>query len=848
LKRQAAVLAALTAAVLGAGCARFPSAEGRSAEVNGTEYRFPRVADIVIDGKDDDWGDQGFRVGLLTWYGKMKAAKDLDPRFRVGWDERGMLVLITVRDDVAFETDTVLWRGDSAQLFVRKPGAAGRLEVTIAPGRDRRHPKVRTQVKGLRGKADAQRKPAPTVARSLLADGYRLEVLLPWESLALEPKPGTEIGFMLVVNDSDGVPGDRFAPRWYPPGKQISGGVRLAERAGPPILVLPTADLDWERLQPRVSIVAATACAGRRVGVVRDGRSIATGRLAMDPASGRVRADLLLPRARRGKPYDVLTLTLDGKAMQTLRVAEGFTHAGLSLPAGMLSKSEREKRMGNLKIPPERVPYWRPGIPGGIPKVAVRADVSKFGACGDGKTDDTAAIQRAIDAVKTPGAVYLPEGTYLVTKTLRLRSGVVLRGAGADRTHIKINCTRPGSVGIRIAGRPAGEAIPIGDDVEAGTTTLSVRGAGDLKAGRYVALLCDNDPKRLYTVPQWNADWAQNSVGQVLRVAEARDGKITFDRPIRLTYCRDLNPRLLPLEMIERAGVERLHLRRENDEGGFVIHITYAADCWVSECHSEWCNRAHVWIDRSRGVVVRDSIYHHAYDYGGGLHGYGVATGRWATDCLIENNLFDHLRHAMITKEGANGNVFGYNASYRCLQDSDITQHGHYSYMNLFEGNVVQRVTYADYWGPTGPFSTSFRNRVENAGIDVKGPAISVKDQSHRANILANTFLRSGVAVVGGSRDAWIEKNLFLAVSPDGLDGLTPKSEPPPGKIPASLYLDGPPAFWGEGPWPGIGADVDLGAVRNGKPLPPIPAERLYRRLKDSLHEEGDVAPVRAAP
>ena len=79
--------------------------------------------------------------------------------------------------------------------------------------------------------------------------------------------------------------------------------------------------------------------------------------------------------------------------------------------------------MSDLEIAPERIPHWSPGIPAGIPSVPVRADVTSFGARGDGKTDDAAAIQKAVDAVSTPGAVFMPEGTYRVTKTLRLRSG-----------------------------------------------------------------------------------------------------------------------------------------------------------------------------------------------------------------------------------------------------------------------------------------------------------------------------------------------------------------------------------------------------------------------------------------
>ena len=63
--------------------------------------------------------------------------------------------------------------------------------------------------------------------------------------------------------------------------------------------------------------------------------------------------------------------------------------------------------MFDLEMTSDRIPHWRPGISGGIPEVPVRADVTRFGARGDGKTDDAVAIQQAIDEVNTPGAVFL---------------------------------------------------------------------------------------------------------------------------------------------------------------------------------------------------------------------------------------------------------------------------------------------------------------------------------------------------------------------------------------------------------------------------------------------------------
>jgi hypothetical protein len=67
---------------------------------------------------------------------------------------------------------------------------------------------------------------------------------------------------------------------------------------------------------------------------------------------------------------------------------------------------------------------------------------ASFGAVGDGKTDDTAALQRALDAAaRQGGLLVIPPGTYRVTQTLRFtaeraatgdighRNGILARGA-----------------------------------------------------------------------------------------------------------------------------------------------------------------------------------------------------------------------------------------------------------------------------------------------------------------------------------------------------------------------------------------------------------------------------------
>jgi len=63
-------------------------------------------------------------------------------------------------------------------------------------------------------------------------------------------------------------------------------------------------------------------------------------------------------------------------------------------------------------------------------KRSFSCDVLQFGAKGDGKTDDTAAFQKALDAMHSAdgGIVHVPAGRFLIAGSLNVPQGVVLQG------------------------------------------------------------------------------------------------------------------------------------------------------------------------------------------------------------------------------------------------------------------------------------------------------------------------------------------------------------------------------------------------------------------------------------
>jgi hypothetical protein len=71
------------------------------------------------------------------------------------------------------------------------------------------------------------------------------------------------------------------------------------------------------------------------------------------------------------------------------------------------------------------------------PLLPVRVNLkTQFGAKGDGVTDDTQALLKAIDSI-TSGVIYLPAGTYILTAVINIRKQIVIRGDGQAKTILR---------------------------------------------------------------------------------------------------------------------------------------------------------------------------------------------------------------------------------------------------------------------------------------------------------------------------------------------------------------------------------------------------------------------------
>lgn len=462
-------------------------------------------------------------------------------------------------------------------------------------------------------------------------------------------------------------------------------------------------------------------------------------------------------------------------------------------------------------IPADRRVNWQQITKDYTYKTPVKAvSITDFDGVADGKTDNSDALKQAMASFQNrAGTVLFPAGIYLFNSTVSLPDSIQLKGAGSDVTELRFDLNQQPKNCISITGTAENHFVSLKGGYSFGGSKLLSDSASYFHAGDWVEILENNGSWN--TVP---ADWAKNSVGQIAKVKAVSDDTIILRNPLRITYVDSLNPRLQHMKPVKNVAVSCLKITRVDrpaEGGGYNIFIDYAVNSRLAGLESDTSSGSHVYISRSAQIKVEGSYFHHAFAYDGvSTHGYGITLAHHSGGCLIVNNIFSHLRHAMMVKTGANGNVFAYNYSRNPFRSEsisdlsgDISLHGHYPFANLFEGNIIQNIIIDHYWGPSGPLNTFFRNRAELWGIIMtQSNTTETSDQNFVGNECTDSGFLHGQFALKGANNYVYANNILGVIIPASSGELAD----------SSYYLSEKPDFWKtDEPWPDIGLPNELG-------------------------------------
>ena len=467
-----------------------------------------------------------------------------------------------------------------------------------------------------------------------------------------------------------------------------------------------------------------------------------------------------------------------------------FLHTGYSQTSTIIPDSNR-------------VDWSNVGIPGDIPEYPVQYNiVEDFGAVGDGVTDNTSAFNQAIGATEAGNALYVPEGRYLISGGLRIGHGLVIRGAGPEKTEIIME---QNSNFFNVWGGAPVAATVLSTAAYKGSNMLTVASASEISSGDIICVARIED-----------------GVPQIVEVSAVNGSQIELSGPLYSDFTQGSNVSTLN-KMVHGFGLEDIKLNSVHEPTmKSKVSFQYVARSWIKNIETLGPDYVEINIMGGFQCEVRDCYFHQDYElaehYPSDIEftSYGIELGSVSTDNLIENNIFLFYRHAMVMNgDYVGGNVFGYNYSQVMLEATDgimdrnfgigdFEVHHRRVEMTLAEGNNFElgRIMGNDGdWRKT--HNTFLRNRATQSGI--AGTTTGSENNYYIGNEAIEQRINNPDRPNKIGSPGCIDHGNYEVYNSVGIswDPSIANHE-----IPFSYYLSEKPDFFGDLAWPPYGGDL----------------------------------------
>ncbi len=421
--------------------------------------------------------------------------------------------------------------------------------------------------------------------------------------------------------------------------------------------------------------------------------------------------------------------------------------------------------------------------------------------------DAAAKIEAIIQSTSGNRVIYLPAGSYyLHTKLDITQSNIVIRGDGKGATKVFIVAPSSLDAEIEFRGIGPGTESDITNLPQRGDQTVSVASPGSFAVGGFAHIY---DPGK---VPPISYPGVANisHFGQIVKITAINADTLTLDMKLGLNF--NNNPKITPVAMIQRVGIDNLSVVRDRaaaSNGVNNIEFKFANDVFANELESSYLEQGGIAASFSKRVVVVNSDVHDAYSLGGGGQAYGIRMVFNTTQCRITNNKLWNLRHHIILDRGANHCVVSFNSTEPGYETTsgDLNTHGFTTHNNLFEGNMGRNLKWDERSDPglsqfQGIYNVAYRNRLTAQ----TGNAISVLGSNSTGN-LSHYF---PTAIGNLTATIVISQNVVdKFVGANRVNGTVVLGDMASGSsYPVSLYETAKPSFFGVKPWPIFGPSV----------------------------------------
>jgi hypothetical protein len=318
----------------------------------------------------------------------------------------------------------------------------------------------------------------------------------------------------------------------------------------------------------------------------------------------------------------------------------------LTLAAGLSIASPARAAI----LPPDRLTTWNPGVPGGVPARTTVCATLNASNYANGLLDATAGIQAALDGCPVGQVVSLSAGTFLITSTLHLNKGIVLRGQGPTQTKLQMLVgTNSNVITLGTQWPSLIQSTNLATDAVKGAQSVTLSSNPGLSVGEIVTVDELTDP----SISQWSPasppgdpsrGWFSRydrPLGQVMEIASVNGTTVTFTTPFHIDFKTAFSAQLSRFAdgsgyltpVVTYAGVEDLYVSGGSQgQGNIWLNAAYS---WIRNIESDFQDGRSVALNSAFRCIVRDSYVHTTQDPTPGGGGYGIAIAYYSADNLI---------------------------------------------------------------------------------------------------------------------------------------------------------------------------------------------------------------------
>lgn len=272
------------------------------------------------------------------------------------------------------------------------------------------------------------------------------------------------------------------------------------------------------------------------------------------------------------------------------------------------------------------------------------------GAAADGETDDTKAIQKALDSGYP---VYFPSGRYLITDTLKVtRSNAKIYGSPDSYIIIgdELKLTNDAKWAMEIYSTAEPHKKLVTSAISEDGYTFTINNTDDVAPEMLVNIQGD------FSTSPWTSDnRGYITKGETNIVEKVSSNTITVKIPASSAYSASEIVNATFIEPIRNVHIDSLNfigLNGADDKRQYRgITVINGVDCMITNCNVENCGIDSIEISYNVWGVIKDCYVSKAWTYEDGtttVIGLGYALRDvCGNNCRIENNVINEARHAV---------------------------------------------------------------------------------------------------------------------------------------------------------------------------------------------------------